>query len=35
MTLPHFCNYQPFVEDLALYLNKFEFPFPMDNLYQV
>jgi hypothetical protein len=23
----HFCNYLPFEEDLALYLNKLEFPF--------
>jgi hypothetical protein len=31
----HFCDYLPFEEDLALYLNKFEFPSPNDNLYQV
>jgi hypothetical protein len=31
----HFCDYLPFEEDLALYLNKFEAPSPKDNLYQV
>jgi hypothetical protein len=31
----HFCNYLPFEEDLALYLNKVESPSPNDNLYQV
>jgi hypothetical protein len=31
----HFCDYVPFEEDLALYLNKFAFPLPKDNLYQV
>jgi hypothetical protein len=31
----HFCDYLPFEEDLALYLNKLEFPLPKDNLYQV
>jgi hypothetical protein len=28
-----FCDYLPFEEDLALYLNKLEFPSPKDNLY--
>jgi hypothetical protein len=31
----HFYNYLSFEEDLALYLNKVEFPSPKDNLYQV
>jgi hypothetical protein len=31
----HFCDYLPFEEDLALYLNKLEFPLPKNNLYQV
>jgi hypothetical protein len=31
----HFCDYLHFKEDLALYLNKLEFPLPEDNLYQV
>ena len=31
----HFCDYLLFEEDLALYLNKLEFPLPKDNLYQV
>jgi hypothetical protein len=31
----HFCDYLPFVDDLALYLNKFKFPSSKDNLYQV
>jgi hypothetical protein len=31
----HFCDYPAFEEDLALYLNKLEFPSPKDNLYQV
>jgi hypothetical protein len=31
----HFYDYLPFEEDLALYLNKLEFPSPKDNLYQV
>jgi hypothetical protein len=31
----HFCDYLPFEEDLTLYLKKFEFPSPKDNLYQV
>jgi hypothetical protein len=31
----HFCDYPPFVEDLALYLNKLEFPSPKDKLYHV
>jgi hypothetical protein len=29
----HFCDYISFVEDLALYLNNFEFPLPKDKLY--
>jgi hypothetical protein len=35
MTPPHFYDYLPFEEDLALYLNKLEFPSPKDNVYQV
>jgi hypothetical protein len=31
----HFCDYLPFEEGLALYLKKFEFTSPKDNLYQV
>jgi hypothetical protein len=31
----HFYDYLPFEKHLALYLNKFEFPLPKDNLYQV
>jgi hypothetical protein len=31
----NFCNYLPFEEDMALYLNKLEFHLPKDNLYQV
>jgi hypothetical protein len=31
----HFCDYLPFEEDLAIYLNKLEFPSSKDNLYQV
>ena len=31
----HFCNYLPFEEDLALYLNNLEFPLPKDDLCQV
>jgi hypothetical protein len=31
MTQPHFYNYLPFEEDLALYLNKTEYPSPKDN----
>jgi hypothetical protein len=31
----HFCDYLPFEEDLALYLNKLGFPSPKDDLYQV
>jgi hypothetical protein len=31
----HFCDYLPFEEDLALYLNKLEIPSPKNNLYQV
>jgi hypothetical protein len=33
MTPPHFCNYRPFEEDLALYLNNLEFPLHKDDLY--
>jgi hypothetical protein len=29
----NFCDYLPFEQDLALYLNKLEFPLPKDNLY--
>ena len=35
MTPPHFCNYFPFEEDLALNLNNLEFPLPKDDLCQV
>jgi hypothetical protein len=31
----YFCDYLLFEEELTLYLNKFEFPSSMDNLYQV
>jgi hypothetical protein len=31
----HFCDYLPFEENLALYLNNFEFPLLKDDLYQV
>jgi hypothetical protein len=31
----HFCDYLPFEKDLALYLNKLDFPSSKDNLYQV
>jgi hypothetical protein len=31
----HFCDYLPFEEDVALYLNKLEFFLPKDILYQV
>jgi hypothetical protein len=31
----YFCDYLPFEEDLALYLNKLEFPSPKNNVYQV
>jgi hypothetical protein len=31
----HLCDYLPFEEDLALYLNKLDLPSPKDNLYQV
>jgi hypothetical protein len=31
----HFCNYFPLEEDLALYLNKLEFPSFKDKMYQV
>jgi hypothetical protein len=33
--LLHFCDYLPLEDDLALYLNKLEFPSSKDNLYQV
>jgi hypothetical protein len=29
----HFCDHLPFEEDLALYLNKLDFPSSKDNLY--
>jgi hypothetical protein len=29
----HFCDYLPFEEDLALYLNTLGFPSPNNNLY--
>ena len=35
MTPPHFCDYLPFEEDLALYLNNLESPLPKDDLCQV
>jgi hypothetical protein len=35
MTLPYFCNYHPFEEDLVLYLNNCEFPLSKEVLYQV
>jgi hypothetical protein len=31
----HFCDYFPFEEDLALYLNNLEFPLPKDDFYQI
>jgi hypothetical protein len=31
----HFCDYLPLEEDLALYLNKREFPSSKHNVYQV
>jgi hypothetical protein len=31
----HFCDYLPFEEDLALYLNNLEFTLPKDDLNQV
>ena len=31
----HFCDYLPFEEDLALYLNNLESPLPKDDLCQV
>jgi hypothetical protein len=34
-TFSHICNYLPFEKDLALYLNKLEFPLSKNNLYQV
>jgi hypothetical protein len=30
MIPPHFCDYLPFEEDLALYLNNLEFPLSKD-----
>jgi hypothetical protein len=33
--ISHFCDYLPFEEDLALYLNKLELASSKDNLYQV
>jgi hypothetical protein len=30
----HICDYLPFEENLALYLNYLEFPLPKDDLYQ-
>jgi hypothetical protein len=33
--LVYFCDYLPFEENLAIYLNKFEFSSPKDNLFQV
>jgi hypothetical protein len=35
MTLPHFYDYLPFEENLALYSKKLEFPLPKDNMHQV
>jgi hypothetical protein len=35
MTPPHFLDYLPFKEDLALYLNNLEFPLPRDDLCKV
>jgi hypothetical protein len=35
ITFLHFCDYLPFEEDMALYLNKLEFPSPKGNLYQI
>jgi hypothetical protein len=31
----HICDYLPFEEDLAFYMNKLKFPSSKDNLYQV
>jgi hypothetical protein len=31
----YFCDYLPFEEDLALYLNNLESPLSKDNLYKV
>jgi hypothetical protein len=31
----HFCDHLPFEEDLALYLNKLNFPLSKENLYKV
>jgi hypothetical protein len=33
--LTNFYDYLPFKEDLALYLNNFEFPLPRDDFYHV
>jgi hypothetical protein len=33
MTTSHFCNYLPFEEDLALYLNNLKCSLPKDDLY--
>jgi hypothetical protein len=30
----HFCDYLPLEDDLAIYLNKLEFPSPKDKVYQ-
>ena len=35
MNPPHFCDYLPFEEDLALYLNNLESPLLKDDLRQV
>jgi hypothetical protein len=35
MTPSHFCDYLPFEEELALYLNNAESHLPKDDLYQV
>jgi hypothetical protein len=34
-TFLYFCDYLPFEEELALYLNKLESPLPRDDLYKV
>jgi hypothetical protein len=31
----HFCHYLPFEEDLALYLNNFEYSFPKNDMYYI
>jgi hypothetical protein len=33
ITFLHFCDYLPLEEDLALYVNKLEFPLPKNNVY--